>query len=213
MAPYSYSKLATYRQCPAKYNFAYNLKLPRKPRHEAAVRGEDVHKSIEEYLRGEREDLHIDIMQHQGFFQQLRDMGAIPEVQFAVNREWEVCGWDDDDCYIRGYIDTQLILDDSVTQYEYKSGKMYPEHKSQMNLYATCKLVELETEAINSIAFYLDLNDYSQITYPKAMLKEYKGMWNRQIRDIENDKIWMKNPTWLCRYCDFSTQNGGPCPF
>ena len=207
---YSYSALATYKQCPAKYKYAYVDKLPRGDRHEAAVRGDDIHQSIEDYIAGNRDDVHIDIVQHLGFFEQLRDLGALPETKFAVDRNWQPCDYDSDQRLLRGKIDIELP---QVALYELKTGKEYPEHVSQMQLYGLVKLIEWETDNIDVIIFYLDSGKYKSISYKKDMVGSYKYFWDLQIEELEKDQSWMTNPTYLCRWCPYGKEKGGPCPF
>lgn len=213
---HTYSSIATHKECPRRYKYAYVDKLPRGDRHEAAVRGDDVHQSAEDYLAGKRDDVHIDILQHQGFFNQLRDAGAQPETKFAVDREWKPCSYDSSDRLIRGKIDIELA--DAQTIYELKTGKRYEEHMSQMNLYGLIKLIEWETDHVDVICFYLDQplsykTNPQKISYAKDMVGSYKYFWNLAIEEIENDQTYMANPTWKCKFCPYSRDNKGPCEF
>lgn len=211
---YSYSALATYKQCPAKYNYSYNEKLPRTYQHEAASRGDDIHKSVEAYLKGERDDLHIDIMDYLEFFSGIKEMGAVPEVAWGVTRDWTPCEFDCPDAMLRGYIDVDMPAKDFLALYELKTGKKYPEHRHQMLLYGLIKmLLNPDFDRVYVTNIYFDQKDLDEIVYHREMIETYKGAFMRQIDMIETDKVWMANPQFLCRYCSFSKENSGPCQF
>lgn len=210
---YSYSAISTYKKCPAKYNFAYNRRLPRGPAGPAAQRGLRLHQSVENLLLGKTDTLDSEIEHYEDFFKSLRDIGAEPETKWGVTDDWQQCGFDDEAARLRGIVDIRLPLDGSVALYELKTGKVYEEHMQQMNMYATVELAKGDTKEVQVIATYLDQNTTKDITYTASMLNEYKAMWNRTMDMIDAEHNWMANPQFSCKWCDYRKDNGGPCPF
>lgn len=215
---YSFSRINTFRRCKAQYNFAYleKIDIPFVP-SPAMERGTIVHNSVEDFIKGLTEHLHPDIHKHYGqFFFGLREnYECMPEHRWALNWDWEVCGYDDEDCMVRGFMDLKLVpKDENLQVYEFKTGKMYKDHDSQKNLYGTAALIEHpEKEWVDVTGVYFDLKDSRKISYPRYMLKEYKGMWDRDIKEIEECENFIPEPQFGCRWCRFSKANGGPCAF
>lgn len=213
MRPLSYSAIATYKQCPAKFNFAYNLRLPKGDASEAMLRGSRLHESVEHLILGKRDDLPEEIETYTDFFSELKALGAKAETPWGLDWGWQPCDFKDEHAMLRGFIDVELPLEEGVAVYELKTGKFYEEHHQQMNLYATAKLIETSAPEVEVINIYLDQQDMKTITYQHHMLKEYKNMWDRRINQIKDDTVWMKCPSFRCRWCDYSKAKGGPCEF
>jgi CRISPR/Cas system-associated exonuclease Cas4 (RecB family) len=210
---HSYSSLATYKSCPRKYRYAYIDRLPRGEASPAMQRGTTIHESVEHFLQGKRDDLPPEIAGYVDFFATLRDMEAVPERKWAVGRDWEETSFRDPKAMLRGVMDIELDNAESPVIYELKTGKMYDDHKEQMNLYGLIKLATSELESVRVINVYLDQEDMLEMTFMRAMLDDYKKQWHDKIESAENDKTYPMNPTWKCFYCQYSKSKGGPCNF
>lgn len=210
---YSYSAISTYKKCPAKFNYAYNERLPRGPAGPAAQRGLKLHQAVEDLLLGKCDTLPEEIVAYEDFFKTLRDAGAEPETKWGVTDDWQECGFDDAIAKLRGIIDVRLPMESGVALYELKTGKFYDEHFSQMNLYGTVELAKGQLDEVEVVAVYLDQSTTKEVTYTKSMLGEYKASWNRTMEMIDTDRNWMTNPQFACKWCEYSKGNGGPCPF
>lgn len=215
---YSYSRINTFFQCKAKYNWSYIdvQDIPFVP-SPAMERGTEVHNSVEGFLRGHTEHLHPDIHKHYGqFFLGLREnYSVMPEHRWALDWNWEVCQYGDHNAMIRGFMDLKIVPhEDNLQIYEFKTGKIYPDHDQQKLLYGTAGLCEHpEYEQVDVTGVYFDLKQNRAITYPMEMLPEYKGVFNRQIAEIEACEDFIPEPSYSCRWCRFSKTNGGPCAF
>jgi hypothetical protein len=98
---------------------------------------------------------------------------------------------------------------------DYKSGREYPEHRDQLELYALMGLnMYPEVKRAEVSALYLDAGYYGNegsILRGQIMDSKIASWTNRAIRIFE-DKHWAPNPsTNNCRFCDFSHKKGGPC--
>jgi len=219
-APYSYSRIATFRKCPAKfkYNYIDKIDVPFVP-SPAMERGTEIHNSLEAYVNKQTEMLHPDIHEHYGqFFFHIRETYECqPEVKWGLNWELEPCGYDDADCMVRGFMDLRFVPeDDHVQVFEYKTGKIYPEHTHQLWIYGVATLLEYPDAAgVDATAIYLDQKQNKKIHYPASMLFEYKPMLLKEIKTIEETPLdeFIPMPQWTCRWCQFSKANGGPCQF
>jgi len=143
----SYSRMSLYKKCPASYEWQYVLgnKQPVEP-GSAADRGLRIHQSIENWYNcvGDLDEeipfkiaeklnvTYIDVNDNK--------CATLPEFEFAVNKDWEKCGFEDDEAIIRGYIDNLFLYDDKVLIHEYKTGREYPEHDEPKRLYGIIAL-------------------------------------------------------------------------
>lgn len=218
--PKSYSRYSTYKKCPAKYNYAYNLKVPveRGPASPAMLRGSEIHKSVENYLNKLSEMLHPDIHKNYGqFFMGLRESYENhPELKFALDDDWQPCDFDDEHCMVRGFMDN--VVDTGFEQphlvQEYKTGKVYDDHEEQRSLYGMVDLIIADKwSSVDVHTIYFDKKKFVQVNYTRAMLPEYKGMWKRKFKEMDDDTVFITKPQYSCKWCEYSTHNGGPCPF
>ena len=220
--PYSYSRMATFRKCPQKFKFAYvdKLDIPFEPSPQM-LRGSAIHDSLEQFMNGTSEQLHPDIHGHYGqFFFSLREEHKAtlePEAKWGINWDMLPCDYDDPDCMVRGYMDLRFAPpSDHIQVYEYKTGKIYPEHMAQMWLYGVATLVQNPlADGIDVTAVYLDQKKNKKIYYPQSMMFEYRPSLIKEIEAIENTKPedMIPMPHFMCKYCQFSKGNGGPCQF
>lgn len=218
----SYSSIATYKQCPAKYKFAYIDKvevapLPPSPQME---RGSAVHDSVESYFKGGTEYLHPDIHRDYGqFMHSLREehKDTKPEFKWGITWEYEACDYKDPRAMLHGYTDLLIVPeqeDKALLLYEWKTGNRYPEpHKEQAHIYSVAMMAHYpERPGVDAIITYFDKNDYDKIHYPSTMMFEYKPALRRTVGNIADATRFPPMPSFKCQWCKYSRHNGGPCP-
>ena len=219
---YSYSSVATFRQCPAKFNYAYNLKVKvdKQPPSPAMERGSRIHDSIEAYLLKTNEFMHPDIHANYGqWMMGIRESGAevLPEFKWGITWEMKPCAYDDPACMIHGFVDLLVIPEDenaNLDLYEWKTGGIYPEHVTQIHKYSVAMMCHYpERPGVDAMVTYLDKQDYKAVHYPKTMMFEYKPMLRSEIGNIADATRFPTMPSFKCRWCQFSRDNGGPCKF
>lgn len=217
--PFSYSRIATFKKCPAKYNWSYidKIDVPFIP-SPAMERGSRIHDSLEQFMNKHTDMLDPEIHEHYGqFFFSIRENYTVqPEAKWAFNWQWEPCDYDDPNCMVRGFMDLKFVPEEENIQvYEYKTGKQYvDEHRHQMLLYGVAALLQHpQKEGVDVTAVYLDLKKNDKIYYPASMMFEYKPAFKREFREIEDCEEFIPKPQFSCRWCQFSKNNGGPCQF
>lgn len=210
---WSLSKLTTFEQCAAKGNYRYNEKLPEE-KGGAAQRGIDKHKIVELYLTTpESVELPPELLFYKGFFDDVRKVKSYAEYKIALNENWEPCEWDTG--WARCVLDL-LILEgeESATIYDWKTGKIYPEHEDQKDLYAAFVLCAFpKVQNVRAIHVYLDLARNREKLYWRGMVDGIKERWARRAAAVANLVEFIPNPSFMCRYCSFSRFKGGPCRF
>jgi len=215
----SYSRMSLYKKCPASYEWQYVLgnKQAFVP-GSAASRGLDIHQSIEDWYNGTGQ-LHDEIpdkmISHLGNTYSDTQVGkcqAHPEYEFAINADWEPCGFEDEEAVIRGYIDNLFLYKDKVVIHEYKTGREYPEHEEQKLLYGIIALTLWHQYSECLIeGIYLDLKKVVPTRVSRTFLKKMQDVWKRDIAKLEVP-IYPARPGIHCRWCPKSSkQEGGIC--
>lgn len=210
---YSHSSFTVYDACNAKYDYRYNkkVKMPQRPSPKRD-RGTAIHETIEKYLSKKAEEVHEEVRQNYGqFFMALRELpGLEVEGEWGVTKEFTPTGFDSEDVAIRGKYDARL----GDTTYEWKTGRVYPEHSFQRMLYGTAMLIRHpEYDSVTTITVYLDQQENKPQTWHRGMLPEYIGLWRRKMEEMEKQTMFIPKPQYLCVYCEYSRNSGGPCKF
>lgn len=219
---FSYSRLATFKQCPAKFRYAYieKAEAPDLPPSPALERGSKIHDSVEAYMLRTNEMLHPDIHKSHGqYLHGIREGGGEvkPEFKWGITWDWKPCGYDDPMCMLHGYIDLLVVPDDpsvALDIYEWKTGGRYDEHPSQLHMYSCAMMIHYpEREWVDGMIVYFDGHPHWNIKYPRHMLNpEYLPPLRRKIDQVLLEKRWTPKPSFKCKWCKYSSKNnGGPC--
>lgn len=215
----SYSRMSLYKKCPASYEWQYVLgnKQPFVP-GSAASRGLDIHQSIENWYTDQgnlsEEIPHkMALKLNETYLDIIAEKCTVhPEYEFAVNKDWEPCGFEDEEAVIRGYIDNLFLYEDKVLIHEYKTGREYPEHEEQKLLYGIIALTlwhQYSEVLIEGI--YLDLKKVVPTRVNRTFLKKMQDVWKRDIAKLDVP-IYPARPGIHCRWCPKSSKNAeGPC--
>ena len=218
---YSYSRLATYKQCPQKFKFTYidKMEAPDLPPSPALERGSAIHDSVESYLNRTTEYMHPDIHKDWGqYLHGIREGGGElkPEFKWGITWDFKPCDYSDPMCMVHGYIDLLVLPEDSsvpIDVYEWKTGGRYDEHVSQLWLYSVAMLIHHpDRHWVDGMVVYFDGHPFQNIKYPQSMMFEYAPMLRREIDKVVFEKRWPAKPSFKCRWCKYSSKNnGGPC--
>ena len=212
----SFSRWNTYKKCPACYEWQYVLgnraEFVPGP---AALRGTAVHNSIEDaYNQKDPSLLHVEIppkmktllMQHLDKCEVFK-----PEMQFAVTKDWKLTGFEDDDAWIRGFMDNIFFYPDKLVIDEYKTGQEYDEHAHQKQLYGTVALALYQNySSVTVNGVYIDKKKIVPTTYSRGHLQTMQFQWKREI-DKMAIPMYPARPGIHCRYCPKSSKKGGSC--
>lgn len=214
---WSLSRLKTYETCHAKFNYRYNLGAADTYRSPQADRGIDLHKGIENAILGTG-PLPQQAVYLESYINGLAGQGHIlvrPEFRIELARGWQPTGVDAPVWYV-GILDL-LSLDKSAkkaTVDDWKSGKIYPDHGEQRQLYAiaTFRLYP-ELEEVLTQFHYFDLSRTNAVTFFRYHVDPTIERWNQRVEKMEQETEFMPMPGFHCRYCSFSNARGGPCRF
>ncbi len=212
---WSYSRYGMHKQCPKKYKFAVvdGLEVPWL-KEGPAYRGTLIHQMFEDYLNGTIDNLSSEFDYYEGFLDSMKEGETYPEITLAFTKDWKPCKWDADDRWFRCILDALTLHEDTAVIYDWKTGKEYPDHASQREIYAVAvNAAYPEIENIECYHVYLDGKSLTKSVYSKDQLPAIREQWESKVQRMFDDQWYPANPSWLCRYCHFRRENSGPCQF
>ena len=232
---WSFSQWETYNQCPAKWNYASVMRLPRQPPGPAASRGLDMHDRCERYIKGEiplstalygtgerfgskgPAKISLKYASVLDQFKEHPNGDRHTELEISLDREWYLCGGSltNKKAFVNGFMDAVRVLDGVAHVGEWKSGQPKPTHKNQRELYALFSLRKfLGIEQVIVTTYYLeDTHPPQQLAVKATAEDKLKTIWMQRAEGMENDKICAPRPNDGCKWCDFRKSLGGPCEF
>lgn len=207
---HSYSSIACYIQCPARYSYRYVQHLT-EPGTAAMDRGTRLHKQAETYLLSPEMPCPYELRRVGLTLYRLRQRGALSEQTWYVDADWNKC--DSDAAKIKCVVDVHYVANDVLYLSDFKSGREYSTHSDQLELYSLVGLQHYpEVKRVESNAIYIDNGcegkDRSMI---RDMLPHYRKEWDRRIARIESDPEFLPAPGSHCKSCPFGKSKGGPC--
>jgi hypothetical protein len=213
---HSLSKLGTFEKCAAQYDYRYNKRLP-STKGPAAQRGIDNHALIERYIKGDSDELG-EYTFYKSWLDSLRvGTKCIPEAKLALASDWSARDWEADDIWWRGVLDLLIPpMSPGVTAYVYdwKTGKIYPDHEDQREIYAIGAFCHYpDAIQVSCTHVYIDIKQQVKQDFHRDQLPAMQERWKRRFLALEGATEFPHNPQFSCRWCSYSRANGGPCPF
>lgn len=215
---WSYSTWQTHNQCPRKayYKKILKLKEPETPRMR---RGTRHHTIAENFVNGTTEALFdqygndISIFRRQ--FEVLRARNASCELEWAFTNLWHPTDFKAENAWCRAKTDATFWRSDGALGIvDYKTGKIYDDHKIQLQLYALGGFImEPKAKVIVAQDWYLDQDAMKEETFARAQMHELLAQWNKRVQPMLTDTIFPMKPGPFCKGCHFRKENGGPCDF
>lgn len=232
---WSFSRLSVYEQCPAKAKYQIIDKLPTS-QNDAMARGNNIHKMCEKYVKGQLDALPEELQLFDEEFDQLYNMfhyqqngvTVRPEEKWAFTKTWVPTDYFGVNTFLRVVVDCAILNEKEgrLTIIDYKTGKIRDGYDDQLNLYAAAGFAMFPgVSTISTELWYLDQgeikgggeevdDDGKPIgLYERDSHDSLVKAWDKRIKSMIVDKRFAPKPSNLCRWCDFSKANGGPCEY
>lgn len=222
LTAWSYSVYTQYTKCPRSVCFEKieRVRMPDTP-NEQMERGNRLHKEAERaVLAPKMPTLSVDMFRFKDLLADMRKKKAVVEQQWAFTKQWLPTGWFSDDCWLRIKVDACTDVAKVVTITDYKTGKIYPDHRQQRSLYGLggLQLVQLGAMAkgakdakVIAQHLYLDGGATGTETYTMKDLEPLKREWTARTREMLNDTKYPIIEGRHCTWCRYRKSNGGPC--
>jgi CRISPR/Cas system-associated exonuclease Cas4 (RecB family) len=214
---WSFSRYRDHLQCPRRAKLTHIEKLDRSAlKSPALIRGETVHRSAEQFIRGEVRTLASELRTFKDEFRDLRKRRASAEGKFAVDRTWKLVDFFDwDRAWGRMVADAHYVDRRTAFVIDFKTGKMYPDNEEQLELYAIPVLLTYPDAAeVRTALWYVDQGKIGgERTFTRKKLPVLIKTWTRRVVSMLTDTKFVPRPGEHCRYCNFRKTKGGPCEY
>jgi len=213
---WSYSRLKTYRTCPlkAKLNYIDHIKEPASPQMD---RGSGIHKEAEVFVLERQNKVPDNLMSFEREFLALRRLGkkVVPERQWAFTKEWVPCEWTAPECWVRMVLDARYPMTKRKHKViDYKTGKVYDDHKETMALYALGTFImHPEVEEVEVELWYIDQGVTTKDSFKRTEMDDIKGHFVYETRPLLCDEQFAPRPGYYCKYCFYSKNKNGNCVY
>jgi hypothetical protein len=210
---WSYSRLTDYEKCPAFAKYKYLDKLDEGPKGPALLRGGEIHKDAEEYLKGEKRTLPETLKYFKSEFSDLKKKKAVAEGQWAFNAGLNPVEWFSPSTWVRMIVDAQVSNTKSARVIDFKTGKLWPHHEDQLSLYAMGGFSAFTgVKKIKTELWYLDYGEMKSSEYELVDAPELLKYWQKRSKPMLEDTKYPTTPSQnSCRWCNFKASKGGPC--
>ena len=210
--PLSFSRLSTFEQCPAQFDYLYVSKSVVNSSNEASEYGDRVHKLLEAKAKGELDESSLS---DEGV-ETLRKWGSVVdkimaqpgqkyfEHQMAVNRDLTPVDWFAPDVWIRSIADVLIVNGKTAYCIDYKTGKV-KDNPTQLKLFAAMVMWQFpEVETVKTSFVWLKFNETTNDIYERKLLAP---MWEslkprfERVQDTINLGVFPAKPSGLCPWC------------
>lgn len=225
---WSYSRLKDWKDCPRKFYLKHIRKL-REPGNDAMERGTAIHKLAEDWTlkRITEEQVLLglaDIRKKYGKATRMLDfakdfataMRSKPtcEENWGFTEKWEdvpakANGWWGEGSWLKVKLDLcYLGRDKALRVVDHKTGRRYPDHDEQAELYAMAGLIKYQKVQVVRVEFwYLDSGEKGEYTFTRDQLAPLTTKWAKKVFPMMNDTQYPCKPNPGCSRCWFRSSN------
>lgn len=217
----SFSRLSVYAECPQRAKLQYLDKIqevarpdPPAGKEHANDRGSRVHDEAEQYVKGERDDLSMELLNFKDELEHLRALypdGLVhTEELWTFDDTWTPSDPEDyESIWLRVILDGMVFLDpESAVVIDYKTGKRIRnevKHAQQGQLYMLSAFIKFpELQNITVEFWYLDQDEMYQMNYTREQGMKFFRLWNDKMLRMTSDETFEAKPSvYSCRFCPY----------
>ena len=216
--PLSFSRLSTFENCPAQFDYLYVSKRVQNMSNEASEYGDRVHKVLEAYgLLGSDEERAV--MRAEAALEEKTTLSkwahivdkilARPgqklfEHQMAVNRQLQPVDWFAKDVWIRSIADVLVINGDTAYCLDYKTGKV-KDNPTQLQLFAAMVMwLYPQVNTVKTSFIWLKFDDVTNAKYERRFLDSlWRALEPRfdKVQEVIDLGVFDTKPSGLCPWC------------
>jgi ATP-dependent exoDNAse (exonuclease V) beta subunit len=229
-APYSYSKIDCFTQCPQKFKLNYIEKINLFTANKALEKGSRIHEIIEFYQptyywkmpqfdyklldkeeQTEVEKIAMDFVKSDfGKWYVMHDWAIGHEIHIGMDNKLQPCNYHNKSAMLRGKIDYMIKDKTSLVLVDWKSGKVPNQaymSNEQLMLYAIWGFNMFpDVDVIRADYVYVEHGEKFTFTFKRENYKNYTKTYANRIKSIETEVDYPKKVNKLCDYCDYKKQ-------
>jgi CRISPR/Cas system-associated exonuclease Cas4 (RecB family) len=220
---WSFSRLRTYEECPARARYQFVDRLPTGPDSPQQARGSEIHQLSQRYLTAKtgRPKLPPELTTFTDEYRELRTRARDAGVDLHVEGEWAFTeqlaptSWFGDATWLRVKVDAAIILKSEARVIDVKTGKVREENRDQLGLYGLAAFARFPAVLVVQAAlWYVDQGVEDTLRFTrKRHAKELRRDWYERSGVMLADRKFVPRPGPYCRWCPFAKGKGGPCKF
>jgi superfamily I DNA and/or RNA helicase len=206
-APWSFSRIKAFQQCPKQF---YHEKVTKQypfKQTAATIYGNQFHRAAEKYIRdGEELDPRFEYARGALDALNAKEGEKLCEIRMGLTKDLEPCRFGANDVWFRGIADLLILNRDKKLAWvvDYKTGKnaKYAD-KGQLELMALATFKHYpEVETIRAGLLFVVSNDLIKDRYTteeeEKLWTKWFGEYSHMETAFEND-TWNPNPSGLCK--------------
>lgn len=228
---WSYSVYTQWVKCPRSVCYAKILKVDMKEDNPKFERGDAMHAAAQTYTTAKTAPTLLprqDLFKFKPQLDRLRKYKTkLVEQDWSFTRQWKRTRYDDwKNCWLRIKVDFCGVVEQlrnkpgSVEIIDYKSGKVYEDHKQQRSLYALggLQLVQIgelkagKAAEVTAAHYYTDTGMTATQEFAMDELPDLMKEWEARVAPMMSDTRYQIQEGHHCKWCRFRKSNGGPCP-
>jgi hypothetical protein len=175
------------------------------------ARGTRLHADCENFLKGTLSVLPWELNKASLRLLDLKTKGAKSEEVWCLDKDWRPSILN---MWIKAIVDVHWFEGDVLHVRDFKSGREYPEHRDQLELYALIGLAHFpEVKRAEYGAIYLDTGHVSNegAVLRGNMMDSKVVSWHSKAERMMADETYLPKPGGACKWCDYAKSKGGPC--
>ena len=207
----SYSRLSTFEQCQAKFDYLYVTKNVKDQGNEVSAYGNRVHEVLELYGKNELAgELGIEAKQTLqrwgGLVDKINSRAGDKyyEYQMAINKNREPVDWFSGDAYFRSIADVLIVDGSTAYCLDYKTGKI-KYNPTQLQLFAAMVFQHFpEVSTVKTSFIWLMHDKLDNTTYERRHLQSlWNGLQPRldMVKEVVDLGVFKTKPSGLCPWC------------
>ena len=210
--PWSYSALTAYETCPRRYELTRVSRTVKEPQTEATIWGNQVHKALELYAKGEK-PLPEDLKKYEKYVNKILSYEGkrVIEERIALDKNFRPTKWMAKDVWVRGIIDIGVVGSEKAYLLDWKTGKRKPD-MDQLKLFAALAFAVYPwIEKVTTGFIWLKTKEFDKEMFTREQLPEiwdeFMPRLNRLAISFRDDK-WTPKPSGLCKnWCPVGRSN------
>ena len=206
--PLSYSRVSTFKKCPAQFEALYVDKSVVDHGSDATRYGTRVHESLERYGKtGDASELTNETLKWKKIVDKLREQEGekFYEYKMAIDADLKTCDWFAEDVWFRGIADVLVINGDRAYCLDWKTGKSRYEDIVQLQIFAAMVMFHFpNVNIVRADFFWLVEDRHTKLVFDRIHLKT---MWSRLseqfdvVQEAIDLGVFVAKPSRLCNWC------------
>ena len=217
----SWSRWSDFDQCPRKFYLKYveksaNFKEDPKDKGIHLIRGEQLHKQLENYLLHKSDEMRGIPTPRPAMSPETESVtplidqllmtseAVLPESQIAINRDWKQVEWFDKKAAIRAILDLIAMRKDHAIIWDYKSGKYkpYADECGQLHLSAAIIIALKGFDYVDVSYLFLDEKKPEGIRVTQERAREVIKIFDQRYEQVNSEVQWNPKRNEFCGFCN-----------